>query len=465
LDEFLTDVVAKRSPRLMLFAPPQHGKSELVSRHFPAYALGRYPHLRIIATSYGASLAFDLSGDVQRIMDSDVYHRLFPATVIPGQYGVRGSATRRLDDFGVIGHSGSYRCAGVDGAVTGRSCEILLCDDPFKNYLEAHSLSIRDGIWKNFTTALRTRVQDGGGILIVSTRWHLDDLCGRLLEREPERWSVVSFPAIAVSDEEHRKQGEPLSEERYSLEALTELRSAMDEYLWNALYQQNPTPEGGGMLKRHRWRYWQYPGQQLPPVAVVNDKSEIVEVAPEELPASFNRHIQSWDLAFEGKSTSDFVAGLDIRVSGAKRYIVDSVHARMDFTETIAAIEHFRAMHPDVSGIFVENRANGAAAIATLTQRVTGINAVDATKSKYDRAYAASDELNAGNWYLPHPQIASWVNDFLFEASSFPRSKHDDWVDAWSQAVAKLNSGVDYSMFNEPINWFVGLPPGYRYGW
>lgn len=153
----------------------------------------------------------------------------------------RGSATRRLDDFGVVGHSGSYRCAGVDGAITGRSCEILLCDDPFKNYLEAHSLAIRDGIWKNFTTALRTRVQDGGGILIVSTRWHLDDLCGRLLEREPDRWRVVSFPAIAAQDEEHRRQGEPLSEERYSLEALNELRAAMDEYLWSALFMQNPT--------------------------------------------------------------------------------------------------------------------------------------------------------------------------------------------------------------------------------
>jgi len=124
----------------------------------------------------------------------------------------------------------------------------------------ADSLAIRDGIWKNFTTALRTRVQDGGGILIVSTRCHLDDLCGRLLEREPERSQVVSFPAIATQDEEHRKQGEPLSEERYSLEALTELRAAMDDYLFSALYQQNPTPEGGGMLKRHRWRYWCHPG-------------------------------------------------------------------------------------------------------------------------------------------------------------------------------------------------------------
>jgi hypothetical protein len=182
LEEFLSDVIAKRSPRLMLFAPPQHGKSELVSRRFPAYVLGREPWLRIIATSYGASLAFDLSSDVQAIMDGDLYHRLFPSVVIPGQHAIRGAAVRRIDNFGIVGHGGSYRAAGVDGAVTGKSAEILLVDDPFKNCLEAHSLAIRDGIWKNFVTALRTRVQDGGGILIVSTRWHLDDLCGRLLE-------------------------------------------------------------------------------------------------------------------------------------------------------------------------------------------------------------------------------------------------------------------------------------------
>ena len=123
-----------------------------------------------------------------------------------------------------------------------------------------------------------------------------------------------------------------MNPERYSLEALNELRAAMDEYFWNSLFQQNPTPEGGGMLKRHKWRYWCHPGQQLPPVTVLNERGEVIEVVAEELPASFSRHIQSWDLSFTGSSTSDFVAGLDIRTDGAKRYVIDSVHARLDFT-------------------------------------------------------------------------------------------------------------------------------------
>jgi hypothetical protein len=128
LDEFLSAVIAKKAPRLIIQAPPQHGKSELVSRRFPAYVLGKYPHLRLIASSYGASLAFDLSRDVQTIMDGEPYHRLFPTVAIPGQYAVRGSATRKIDDFGIVGHNGSYRAAGVDGAVTGKSAEILLVE-------------------------------------------------------------------------------------------------------------------------------------------------------------------------------------------------------------------------------------------------------------------------------------------------------------------------------------------------
>jgi predicted phage terminase large subunit-like protein len=165
-------------------------------------------------------------------------------------------------------------------------------------------------------------------------------------------------------------------------------------------------------------------------------------------------------LAFEGSEHSDFVAGLDIATDGARRFILDSVHARLDFTGTIAVMEQFRAQHRDVSGIFVENRANGAAAINTLSQKIPGISKVDPSRSKADRAYAASDELNAGNWYLPHPQLAPWVDAFLFELGAFPRGKHDDWVDAWSQAAQQLRCSVDYSMFTRELRVpEPGLPP------
>jgi predicted phage terminase large subunit-like protein len=118
-----------------------------------------------------------------------------------------------------------------------------------------------------------------------------------------------------------------------------------------------------------------------------------------------------------------------------------------------------------VSGVYIEQAANGAATIQTLQQRIAGIVAVSQTKSKWDRAFAASDELYAGNWYLPHPQVAPWVDEFLFEVSSFPRGKHDDWVDAWSQGANQLTSVADYSMFDHRVDVFAGLPPGYRYGW
>jgi predicted phage terminase large subunit-like protein len=137
-------------------------------------------------------------------------------------------------------------------------------------------------------------------------------------------------------------------------------------------------------------------------------------------------------LSFDGEVRSDFVAALHVGTLGAKRYIIDSVHAKLDFTQTIVAIQSFRAKYPQTSGVFIENRANGAAAISTLERQIPGINKVSPSKSKYDRAFASSDELNAGNWYLPHPQLASWVDAFLFELSAFPRGKHDDLMIGWT---------------------------------
>jgi len=257
--------------------------------------------------------------------------------------------------------------------LTGKSAEILVVDDPHKNAAEVHSLVIRDVLYRNFQTSLRTGVQDGGGMIIISTRWHTDDLVGRLLENEPGRWKVVSFPAIALEDEEHRRQGEALSPERYSLEALVELRESLGEYTFKSLFQQNPTPEGGSLLRRYKWRYWQYAGMSLPPVTLVDDKDAVIEIAPEELPAAFDRHLQSWDLSFTGSATSDYVCGLDIRTAGPKRFITDAVHERLDFSETVRAVENFRRKHPSCSGTFIENTANGAASIDLLEQRLPGI--------------------------------------------------------------------------------------------
>ena len=256
-DQFLAAVAARQSPGLILTAPPQHGKSELISRRLPAFALGRNPDLKIIATSYSADRALDFSGDVQRIMDSESYHVLFPDTRIVGQFAKIGEAKRTAALFEVVGRRGRYRAAGIGGGITGEPADILIVDDPIKDFSEAISDTIRESVWNWLTSTAMTRLQEGGGIIVMATRWHLDDPIGRLLERQAGRWKLMNFRAIAEEDEPpYRLAEEPLSVERFGLDALIQIRDggAMNRYQWAALYQQRPSPLGGGIFKRDDWR-------------------------------------------------------------------------------------------------------------------------------------------------------------------------------------------------------------------
>src|SRR5262249_37761066 len=158
----LADVAYKKSPRLILTAPPQHGKSELISRRLPAFALGRHPDLKIIATSYSADRASDFSADVQRFMDSELYHQIFPETRIVGQFAKIGEAKRTAGLFEVVGHRGRYRAAGIGGGITGEPADILIVDDPIKDFADAMSDTVRDNVWNWLTSTAMTRLQEGG---------------------------------------------------------------------------------------------------------------------------------------------------------------------------------------------------------------------------------------------------------------------------------------------------------------
>ena len=168
-------------------------------------------------------------------------------------------------------------------------------------------------------------------------------------------------------------------------------------------------------------------------------------------------------MSFEGEARSDYVAELHVATSGAKRYVLDTVHEELDFTQTIRAIQAFRSRHPETSAIWIKNRANGAAAISTLSHRISCICKVSPSKSKYDWAFASSDELNADNWYLPRPQLASGSRLSCSSLCSFPRGEHDDFVDAWTQAREMLG-GADYNMFTSALRVasFPIIPSGLR---
>lgn len=372
----------------------------------------------MIATSYSADRAFDFSNDVQHIVDTKQYHDIFPETRIVGEYAKVGEARRAVGLFQVVGHRGRYRAAGVGGGITGEPADLLIIDDPIKDFAEAISENVRESVWNWLTSTAMTRLQEGGGVIIMATRWHLDDPIGRLLEKQPGRWELVNFQAVAEEDEPpHRLAGEPLSVERYSLDSLTAIRDggATSTYQWAALYQQRPSPLGGGIFKRDDWQ----------------------RIKKDELPAKFSEVIQSWDCAFKDTRSSDFVVGQVWGIAGAGRYLLDQVRGHMSFSRTLEAIRQISAKWPRATRKLVEDKANGTVVIDTLKSEIPGLIAVEPEGGKQARAHAVSAFVEAHNVYLPAD--APWVAMFIEEAAQFPNGAHDDQVDACTQALNYLS--------------------------
>ena len=425
LDAFLDDVLARRSPRLMICMPPRHGKSELASRRFPAYAFGRHPDISIIATSYAADLASRMNRDVQRVMDDPVYRALFPDVGLAGK-NIRavtdGNYLRNSDIFEIVGHKGSYRSAGVGGGITGMGGDILIIDDPFKDRAEADSPTIRRKVWDWYTSTLYTRLAPGGGILVINTRWHMDDLSGRLLEAqrrgEGDHWRVIEFPAIAERDEPHRKAGEALHPERYPLEQLAAIRAAIGTRDWQALYQQHPTPDGGNIFKAEWLRFWY----------------------PKDLPERFDQLLISWDMTFKDGDDTDYVVGQVWGRKGADRYLLDQTRARMGFTETLTAFTALADRWPGATRKLVEDKANGPAVIDSLRHIVSGIIPVEPEGGKTARAHAVTTFFEAGNVLIPHPEHCPWASEYIAELTQFPGAAHDDQVDATTQALRDMQA-------------------------
>ena len=411
---FFLDVQEKRSPRLIITMPPRHGKSQLVSKHFSAWCFGINPKINIISASYSDSLAKRVSKDVQRIISSEEFIEIFPKTSFRNRVkGDKSTQTSTLFEIPVFG--GSFRSAGIGSGITGMGCDILNIDDPFKDRKEADSPTIRERVWDWYASTAYTRLSPGGGVIVTVTRWHEDDLVGRLLKKMQtggDKWTIINYPAIAEHDENKRKEGEPLHPSRFSLEALENIKRNIGEYEWSALYQQHPTPRSGGLFKRH-WvlRY-------------------------KETPKVFDRLIQSWDLTFKAEQTGDFVAGVVIGQIGNKFYILNVVHERMDFVSTIYAIIRINEKYPDCQAKVIEDKANGSAVIATLKSKIPGIIPFNPRSNKEQRANSIAPLFEAGNVYFP--ESAPWLIDLEKEMFSFPSAEHDDQVDAITQGLLYL---------------------------
>lgn len=403
--------------RLMVFMPPQHGKSELVSRRFPAYVLGRDPDTKIAVCTYSADLAARINRQIQRIIDDPIYNLLFPDTKLNTKNVVndaKQSFVRNSDEFEIVGHTGCLKAVGVGGPLTGNPVDLAIIDDPIKDAVEGQSATDRNRKWEWYCEVLSTRLHNDSKVLLTMTRWHEDDLAGRILSHEVGQWEILKLPYVKEDEYiscDPRATGEALWPDRHDIAKAQQMeRNSSRTYA--SLLQQRPAPLEGGIFKREWWKFY------------------------DVLPVKVNKLIMSWDCAFKGDSNSDYVVGMVIATSGVNAYIVDVVRGKYDFPNTVKQIQMLCAKYPYCQEKYIEEKANGAAIIQTLRDQIPGLVPIVPRESKESRAQAISYLVEGGNVYLPSK--ASWRDGLLYEFSAFPNGANDDIVDAFTQAMNKL---------------------------
>lgn len=416
LDLFIENVRAGKRPILVLQAPPQHGKSEIVSRKLPAYILGRFPDWKVGGASYSDELANAMAQDVRRNLAEERHIRLFPQTSEKRRYDIN-----RTGEFTAPGGKGSYIGVGVGAGLTGRPIDIGVIDDPTKNDKEALSPTVKEGHWNWYQSVFTSRLSENSGQIVMATSWAEDDLPGRIVShfKGDPRLSVLRFPAINLPEEVGYNPNLPegaLAPELKSLEFLYEVKSLFSDYWWASMYQQCPRPLGGNIFKESGLRYYY----------------------PKDLPKKFDKAICSWDCTFKDADGTDFVVGQVWGKLGANVYLLDQVRQRMSFTKTLSELINLKNSWPGIREILIEDKANGPAVIDTLKGSVPGIIPIEPDGSKVARAHAITSYWEAGNVWLPHPDVSPWVKDLVSELTSFPASANDDQVDALTQALRRL---------------------------
>ena len=403
--------------RLIINMPPRHTKSEFASYLLPAWFLGKFPKKKIIETAHTAELAVGFGRKVRNLVDSDVYKAIFP--------GVGLQSDSKAAGRWATNQGGDYFAIGVGGAVTGKGADILIIDDPHSEQeaaLSENNPEIYDKTYEWYTSGPRQRLQPGGSIIMVMTRWSKKDLTGQVLKsaalRSGEEWEVIEFPAILPD-------GLPLWPQFWSLKELEALKNELPNGKWMAQYMQQPTSDVSAIIKREWWKVWE---QEDPPFC------EFI--------------IQSWDTAFLKTQRSDYSActtwgvfyrpndrGIDV----ANIILLNSFKRRMEFPELKqTAFEHYKDWEPD--SIIVEAKASGAPLVFEL--RAMGIPVQEYTPSKGNdkiaRLNACADLFASGRVWVP---ATSWAEELVEEVASFPSGEHDDLVDSMSQALLRFRRG------------------------
>jgi predicted phage terminase large subunit-like protein len=409
------EIAAGKTKRLIINMPPRHTKSEFASYLLPAWYLGRFPNRKIIQCSNTAELAVGFGRKVRNLVDGDQYGKVFPNVSLRHDSKAAGRWATNAN--------GDYFAIGVGGTVTGKGADLLIIDDPHSEQeaaLAASDPSVYDKIYEWYSSGPRQRLQPGGSIVIVMTRWGKRDLTGRVIqsmvEKDGDEWEVIEFPAILPSDK-------PLWPEFWSMEELVKLRNVLPLSKWQAQYQQNPTSEQGAIVKREWWQIWE--GDRAPPCDFI---------------------IQSWDTAFTKNERSDYSActtwgvfNLDEDPNNVNIILLDAHKERLEFPELKKrALQLYQEWEPDA--FIVEAKASGAPLIYEL--RAMGIPVQEFTpvrgNDKITRINAVADLFASGKVWCPEKR---WAEEVMEEMAAFPNSDHDDLVDSTTQALIRFRKG------------------------
>jgi predicted phage terminase large subunit-like protein len=424
LDQFFKDFFAGKRPKAVLMAPPQHGKS-LAIEDLIAYAMGRCPWAKVIFSSFSDDLGVDRNNNLQRLMTTDEYRLLFP-TIVLGGPGTKYKANDSLIEL--VGKRGSFINTTVNGQINGKALDLGVIDDPVKGRLEANSKTMRDRTWNWFADDFLSRMSKDSAMLIIMTRWHVDDLLGRYMAKNPDI-KVFSYPAIAIKDEKFRRKGEALFDQFKPLSFLLERKSNLSQGSWESLYQQTPIIIGGGM----------FPIEKLQ-VLPVFDRSQI---------ASSVRYVDK-----AGTKDGDGAETAMVLMHKMKNgiFVIENVTAgrwgALQREEKLKALANADRMalpyHVPYEIVVEQEPGSGGKESAEATIRnLSGFSvfADRPTGDKETRADPFSAQVQGGNVWLV---AGNWISEYLEQLEAFPNGKLKDKVDASSGAFARLTCGPIY---------------------
>jgi predicted phage terminase large subunit-like protein len=409
------EIAEGKCKRLIVNMPPRHTKSEFASYLLPAWFLGKFPNKKIIQTSNTAELAVGFGRKVRNLVGSEQYAKIFPDVTLK-------SDSKAAGRWGT-NHDGSYFAIGVGGTVTGKGADLLIIDDPHSEQeaaIAATNPEVYDKVYEWYSSGPRQRLQPGGAIVIIMTRWSKRDLVGKIIkssiERDGEEWDVVEFPAILPS-------GNSLWPEFWPINELLALKNELPVSKWNAQYMQTPTSEEGAMVKREWWKIWE---KDTPP------KCEFV--------------IQSWDTAFTKNERSDYSACttwgvfyMNENPSDPHIILLDAVKERLEFPELKAkALEMYNEWEPDAC--VIEAKAAGSPLIYELRKMGIMVSEFTPTRGndKIARMNSVTDLFSSGRVWAPSRR---WAEEVMEEMAAFPNSEHDDLVDSSTQALIRFRKG------------------------